>query len=154
SLGEEDVTLIRAVFQACLYVTDLVEDKNTSLRRLRQLLFGGRTEKTEAVVGQPSDKPEATRPRDVATGTGPAAAAGAAEASGAAAAETARPGHGRNGADTYRGAERVNVAHPSLAAGNARPACGQGTVYEKASGVLVRITGQASSSGVAFSRYA
>jgi transposase len=142
SLDEKDVTLIRAVFQAYLYVTDLVEDKNTSLRRLRQLLFGGHTEKTEAVVGQPTDRPEATLPRDVATGTGSAAASRAAEASGAAAAGTARPGHGRNGADAYRGAERVNVAHPALAAGDACPACAAGTVYEKAPGVLVRITGQ------------
>src|SRR5262249_40098995 len=62
SLGEEDVRLIRAVFQSYRYVTDLVEDKNTSLRRLRQLLFGVRTEKTESVVGQPTDRPEATRP--------------------------------------------------------------------------------------------
>src|SRR5262245_53712251 len=142
SLDEKDVTLIRAVFQSYRYVTDLVEDKNTSLRRLRQLLFGGRTEKTEAVVGQPTDRPEATRPRGVATGTGSAAASRAAEASGVAATGMARPGHGRNGADAYRGGERVHVAHPSLAAGDACPTCGQGTVYEKAPGVLVRITGQ------------
>jgi hypothetical protein len=42
----------------------------------------------------------------------------------------------------YRGAEWVNVPHPSLGAGDACPACGQGTIYEKAPGVLVRITGQ------------
>jgi transposase len=34
------------------------------------------------------------------------------------------------------------VAHPSLRAGDACPACGEGTVYEKAPGVLVRIAGQ------------
>jgi transposase len=37
---------------------------------------------------------------------------------------------------------RIEVRHPSLAAGDACPACGEGTVYEKAPGVLVRITGQ------------
>jgi transposase len=142
SLDEKDVTLIRAVFQSYLYVTDLVEDKNTSIRRLRQLLFGGRTEKTDAVAGQRTDRPEATMPRDVATGTESAAGEAAPEASGAAAAEPARQGHGRNGADAYRGAERVNVPHPSLEPGDACPACGRGTVYEKAPGVLVRITGQ------------
>ena len=142
SLDAQDVTLIRAVFQSYLDGTALVEDKNTSLRRLRQWLFGGRTEKTEAVVGQPTDRPEATLPREAATGTASAAAPRAAAASGAAATGTARPGHGRNGADAYRGAERVHVAHPSLKPGDACPACGQGTVYEKAPGVLVRITGQ------------
>src|SRR4029077_13905008 len=69
SLDEKDVSLIRAIFQSYLYVTDLVEDKNTSLRRLRQLLFGVRTEKTDAVVGQPTDRPPATMPSDAATGT-------------------------------------------------------------------------------------
>jgi transposase len=142
SLDEKDVTLIRAVFQSYRYVTDLVEDKNTSLRRLRQLLFGASTEKTDAVVGQRTDGPEATMPRDVATGTESAAREAASEASVAAATELAHPGHGRNGADAYRGAERVHVAHPSLKPGDACPACGQGTVYEKAPGVLVRITGQ------------
>jgi transposase len=142
SLDEKDVTLIRAVFQSYLYVTDLVEDKNTSIRRLRQLLFGAATEKTDAVVGQPTDRPEATMPGDAATGTESAAPEAAPEASGAAATGPARPGHGRNGADAYRGAERVNVPHPSLKAGDPCPACREGTVYAKAPGVLVRITGQ------------
>src|SRR6476660_62409 len=51
ALDEKDAGLIRAVFASYAYVTELVEDKNTSIRRLRQLLFGSRTEKTEAVVG-------------------------------------------------------------------------------------------------------
>jgi transposase len=36
----------------------------------------------------------------------------------------------------------VDVPHPSLTAGDPCPACGQGTVYEKVQGVVVRITGQ------------
>jgi transposase len=142
ALDEEDAALIRAVFESYLYVTDLVEDKNTSIRRLRQLLFGVRTEKTDTVVGRCPDGPEATTPGGTAIGTEPAAREAATEAPGAAATGPARPGHGRNGAGAYRGAERVNVPHPSLGAGDACPACGQGTVYEKAPGVLVRITGQ------------
>ena len=46
------------------------------------------------------------------------------------------------GADAYRGAERIAVAQASLSAGDPCPACGQGTVYEKAPGVVVRISGQ------------
>src|SRR6478752_6202398 len=52
SLDEKDAALIRAVFESYAYVTELVEDKNTSIRRLRQLLFGACTEKTDSVVGQ------------------------------------------------------------------------------------------------------
>ena len=63
SLDEKDAALIRAVFESYAYVTELVEDKNTSIRRLRQLFFGSRTEKTEAVVGPKTGTPEAAAPR-------------------------------------------------------------------------------------------
>src|SRR3954470_15614048 len=59
SLDEKDAELIRAVFESYAYVTELVEDKNTSIRRLRQLFFGTRTEKTAAVVGEKAEDSEA-----------------------------------------------------------------------------------------------
>ena len=142
TLDEKDAALIRAVFKSYVYVTDLVEDKNTSIRRLRQLFFGKRTEKTAAVVGRRSDQPEATPPSGVAAETAVAAGEPDTDASDEAAPAAACKGHGRNGADAYRGAERIDVPHPSLAAGGACPSCGQGTVYEKPAGVVVRITGQ------------
>src|SRR5512143_1255436 len=138
-LDEKDSALVRAVFESYAYVADLVEDKNTSIRRLRQLFFGARTETTEAVVGQKIRKPDAAVPRDALAETDLAAGDGNSNESDAAAASK---GHGRNGAEAYRGAARIDVPHPSLTAGDACPACGQGTVYEKAPGVLVRITGQ------------
>jgi transposase len=139
SLDEKDAELIRAVFESYAYVTDLVEDKNTTIRRLRQLFFGGRTEKTEAVVGPKTERSEVTASADVAVGTESAAGEGSPDVSKVA---TITKGHGRNGAAAYRGAVRVDVAHPSLRAGDACPACGEGTVYDKAPGVLVRIAGQ------------
>src|SRR5215813_1184128 len=142
ALDEKDAALVRAVFESYAYVADLVEDKNTSIRRLRQLFFGARTEKTEAVVGRNSENPDSV-PQ-------PGAIADAAIAADKPApskpiepnATAASQGHGRNGADAYRGAVRIEVPHPSLTAGQACPACGEGTVYDKAPGVLVRITGQ------------
>jgi transposase len=138
ALDAADFAVVRAVFESYAYLADLVGDKTTSIRRLRQLLFGARTETTEAVVGREAEAPAAAPPRDAVAGTGPAAGDGD---SGGADAVASR-GHGRNGAEAYRGAVRVEVRHPSLAAGDACPACGQGTVYEKAPGVLVRVTGQ------------
>src|SRR3954451_12996755 len=70
ALDEEDAALIRAVFESYAYVTDLVEDKNTTIRRLRQLFFGARTEKTDAVVGQKTRTPDAAPPTDAAAETG------------------------------------------------------------------------------------
>jgi transposase len=139
SLDEKDAALIRAVFQSYVYVADLVDDKNTSIRRLRQLFFGKRTEKTAAVVGQKTEPPDETLPRGTTTDT--ALAVGEPNTDESQAADTL-PGHGRNGADAYHGAERIDVRHPSLTAGDACPGCGQGTVYEKVPGVLIRITGQ------------
>ena len=124
SLDAKDAALIRAVFQSYLYVTDLVEDKNTSIRRLRQLFFGKRTEKTKAVVG--SGKPEATPEEatsrsEAAADTAPAAGEPVKDRSNEADTRPAAPGHGRNGADAYRGAERIEIPHPSLAAGDPCP---------------------------------
>jgi len=138
SLDAEDSALVRAVFESYAYVADLVDDKDTSIRRLRQLFFGGRTEATAAVVGPKAGTPEAAPPHDAGAEDGPAAGDGDGDESDAAASR----GHGRNGAEAYRGAARLDVPHPSLRAGDACPACSQGTVYDKAPGVLVRITGQ------------
>jgi transposase len=142
ALDDKDAALIRAVFASYVYVTDLVEDKNTSIRRLRQLLFGARTEKTDAVVGRRGEKTEVSPQRGVAAKTELAAGEEDMSVSAEEATETAARGHGRNGADAYRGAERIVVPHPSLRAGDPCPACDQGIVYEKAAGVVVRISGQ------------
>jgi transposase len=150
-LDEQDTKLIRAVFESYVYVSGLVEDKNTSIRRLRQLFFGSRTEKTKAVVGSEGTKPDAAPPNGAAAETTSTAEAATTTASTAdpaidqskqAEATPAAPGHGRNGADKYHGAQRIDVPHPTLKAGDPCPACRDGTVYEKAPGVLVRIIGQ------------
>ena len=57
--------------------------------------------------------------------------------------ETPRKGHGRNGADAYTGAEKIEVRHQSLQPGDPCPQCDDGTVYEtNRPGVLVRLVGQ------------
>jgi transposase len=142
ALTEEDAALIRAVFRSYVYVTELVEDKNTSIRRLRQLLFGARTEKTDAVLGRDTERLDTTGPSDPAARTVETAGDPASGTSNAAVSEPISHGHGRNAADAYRGAERINVPHASLKAGDLCPACEEGIVYDKAPGVLVRVTGQ------------
>jgi transposase len=138
SLDEQDSLLIRRVFESYAYVSDLVEDRNTSIRRLRDLFFGSKTEKTDAVTGQRTRKPEADPPGQTGGDTGEESTGESTESE-----TTARPmGHGRNGSEAYRGGSWIDVSHPSLTAGDACPACDLGTVYDKAPGVLVRITGQ------------
>src|SRR5438270_8881805 len=73
ALDEKDAELIRAVFESYAYVTELVEDRNTTIRRLRQLFFGSRTEKTEAVVGPQTETPGVAAPPDATAGNESAA---------------------------------------------------------------------------------
>jgi transposase len=54
------------------------------------------------------------------------------------------PGHGRNGAAAYRGANKVKVAHAELQRGDQCPACDKGKVYLLPKpAVIVRIAGMA-----------
>jgi hypothetical protein len=142
ALDESDATLIRQLLQSYVYLSDLVEGKHTSICRLRELLFGKSTEKTAVVLGRPTDQPAAT-PAGVAPETLLASGEVAREQSPKS--DTAKPpapGHGRNGADAYTAATRVEVPHPSLSPGDACPTCQEGTLYERTPGELLRISGQ------------
>jgi transposase len=138
-LDEKDYAMLKALAEAYAYLTDLVGDKNTSIARLRKLLFGAKTEKTAAVVG--GKGPEAPPSQD--SGVEPLQGSGA-EGNAQNDSADSRPGHGRNGADAYVGAEKIEVSHASLRPGDSCPECQKGTVYETGRpGVLVRIVGQA-----------
>ena len=45
-LSDGDAQLMRRIIQLYSYITDLVEDKNTTIARLRKLLFGATSEKS------------------------------------------------------------------------------------------------------------
>jgi hypothetical protein len=129
ALGAEDHAKLKAAMDTLAFVTAELQAKGTSLDHLRRLLFGAKTEKTRMIVG-------------------PGAAPGASGASGSPRAEAEagapRPGHGRLGAAAYPGADRVEVAHPSLHTGDRCPGCITGKVYPLADpAALVRITGMA-----------
>ena len=119
ALPEEDYAILKAVVESYSYIADLVGEKNTSITRLRKLLFGARTEKTAAVLGKQKTPPSpasssADASKDASPAT-PAATAGEAAAGDAAKGDdTAVKGHGRNGAEAYTGAEQIRVPHESL----------------------------------------
>ena len=135
-LDEKDYAILRAVVDAYDTIAELVDDKNTTIARLRKLLFGSQTEKTKTVIGGGKDS-ESPRSASAAVSTAVVVATENA-------AKTPPKGHGRNGADAYAGAEKVVVSHESLQPGDACPKCDKGTVYETGRpGVLVRLVGQA-----------
>jgi len=123
ALSDEDHRQLKAVITTLARLTQELEKKRTSINRLRDLLFGPRTEKTDAVLkkkqrvesGASNNKGEKKKSK----------------------------GHGRNGAAAYKGAKRVSLKHESLLSGDpcAQSDC-TGKVYPlKDPGVIVRIKG-------------
>ncbi len=138
TLREEDTELMRQIFDSYTQFFQIVGDKSTTIARLRKMLFGASTEKTEKVVGN-TDEPDSPASDDSCgehddssdnTATGEDSS-------------QRPPGHGRYGADDYPGADQVTVQHPTLAVGDDCPECQKGTLYEKTPSVLVRFVGQA-----------
>lgn len=141
-LLDEDYETLRAVLDSYAYLTSLLTKKKITIDRLRKMLFGATTEKTEAVIGAEAD-PSTSPP----TGEEPSAESDPEtdpETDSESEPPKKRKGHGRNGVDAYPGAEKIPVPHPFLQAGDDCPDCQQGTLYEMPRpGVLIRIVGQA-----------
>lgn len=125
SLPAEDLQLLRDLLESHRYLTDLIGDRETTISRLRNLLFGTKTETKENVQRK--------------MGTPPLAKEGAEESP---AEKGKRKGHGRIPASAYTGAETVAIPHESLKPGDRCPkAPCPGTVYQKEPVVFVRICG-------------
>ena len=136
-LHADDYETIHTVIESYVGLFYAVGDKNTTIQRLRKMLFGARTEKTVAVVGERKDSPPPPA-QDTAASAAPT------EDNGESSSQPPRKNHGRNGADAYTGAEKIVVRHESLQPGDPCPKCDEGTVYEtNRPGVLVRLVGQA-----------
>jgi hypothetical protein len=137
SLRSEDHKIFRASLDMNAYLRHELEQKTLSIARLRQLIFGPKTEKTDALLGESTDSQ--TSPPTDETG----ACESDEETSPDETASKPHKGHGRNGVDAYTGAERIPVPHASLQPGDPCPECEGGTVYSMPPAVLIRFTGHA-----------
>jgi transposase len=125
-LREEGYHKLKSAIRTLVYVTELLEKKETTLAALRELLCSASTEKTDKVLKQAGingeKKPESASKKPKGTAAG----------------------HGRNSAVAYSGAQKVKVSHESLESGDACPdGCGGKVYRQRDPGVLVRIKGQA-----------
>jgi len=147
-LDADDYETIQAVIGSYVYLVHAVGDKETTIRRLRQMLFGAKTEKTAAVIASSKSAESAAAkagPDSAAATEADADAENPAEAHPENDSETsgAGKGHGRNGADAFSSAEKIEVRHESLQPGDPCPNCERGTLYDTGRpGVLVRLVGQ------------
>jgi transposase len=162
-LGED----VAAPFQELLHcyeeLLEILQDKDLTLRKLRQALFGAKTERTSNVPGADSESGTAAVARPEVEGSGGVGASGGStdregicgsEGSGQdpeSGARGSRKGHGRNGAEAYVGCTTVVVTHAWLSPGDACPCCSGGTVYTfHQPRRLVRLVGQAPVGGTVY----
>ena len=132
-LSDDDYATLKAALHTLGYVAQLVEDKSVTITRLRQILFGASTEKTRDVLAR-AGAPPAPPSGDASAAAGPDAPPP----------RTRPAGHGRQKADAYVGATRIDVAHPHVHHGDRCPGCTKGKIYvQRDPGVLVRLVGQA-----------
>ena len=115
-LDDKEMHKLRCAIEALNTVGYELDQKKASIHRLKHMLFGETTEKTENIF-KDKDKPKDNKPKEPANG------------------------HGRNGANDYAGAKKTEVKHPGLKAGDSCPDCKKGTVYKHKPARIVRISG-------------
>jgi len=123
-VSAEDFALISAVVTSYLHILLLFERGKATVKRLRKLIFGQKSEKTSKVLNKKGSEAD--------------------EDARSAAKKKRKGGNGRNGADAYTGAEEVRIEHDWLKAKDPCPECRKGKVYEILEPKrLVRVTGVA-----------
>lgn len=125
SLQPGDYEIIKAMVETIHLLSQAVDEKAASIRRLLRMLFGDRTEKLQKVFKE--NKPSSKEPSGNETN------------------KNEKPtGHGRIAAAEYTGGSTVDVPHQDIKPGDRCPGCLKGKVYEMAvPEVVVRVTGKA-----------
>ncbi|MBA3440492.1 MAG: IS66 family transposase [Pyrinomonadaceae bacterium] len=120
SLAQQDTLLIERLLRLLLRLIRVVEHKNTSIARLKRMLFGPGSDKRPAAAAPPDNTPPKAQPPaadEPSVSTPDGGATSMAES-----ASPRRRGHGRQGAAAYPGALRVVCADPELMPGDGCPA--------------------------------
>lgn len=129
SLVKQDYPLLMAIVRNYFTLGQAMGEKDQTILRLVKMVFGHPTEKAKKVLKPIVPKeswPDQTTTAEVEV------------------APKEKPkGHGRNGASSYLGAEKVSVPHASYQPGDGCPFCSQGKLYRfYEPGVEVRIVGR------------
>jgi len=124
TLQDGDYQIIKAMVETIHLLSQSVDKKAASIRRLLRMLFGDRTEKLENVLKNKSSKKKDALQNSPNKNDKP-------------------KGHGRKAAADYTGADKIDVPHEDLKPGDLCPGCLKGKVYEmKMPEVVVRVTGK------------
>lgn len=128
-LLEKDIELIKGMAECIAVLSQAVDEKATSVKKLLRLVFGVKTEKKEQVLGNNTNEEKSAK-TDPESGD----------------AQKKKQGHnnGKNSAAKYTGADQVTVEHSELKPGSFCSKCKDGKLYQTGyPGVKIRVAGAA-----------
>ena len=126
---EQDYPIVVAVLRNYFTLDHVVKENAHTILRLVKMVFGHHTEKARQVLKNSCLGEASLNPATTTEGEPP---------------KEKSKGHGRNGASSYLGAEKVCVPHTCYKAGDGCPLCPKGKLYPfYEPGVEVRIVGRA-----------
>ena len=136
--------LLERVLETFVYVMQALQNAKTSLTRFRHMLFGKRTENKRGILKEIGcDDGDCANQASTLTMPGdPAALAALAAPSDGGDKKQKAKGHGRNGANAYRGAGVVACKHPDVRPGDRCPECLVGKLYLSEPKTIVKVSGQ------------
>jgi transposase len=134
-LQEGDYEIIKAMADCIVFLSQSVDEKAAKIKKLLRMIFGATTEKKENVLSVADDDKTSSEAGEKTDGS--SQSKGEEE-------KAALKGHGRNGADDYPGATRVEITHPDLKPNDPCPKCEEGKLYKLSEpGVEIRLKGAA-----------
>ena len=145
ALSEQDKKKITRLLRTLLSVVGMLQEKKITLLRLKERLFGKKSEKMSKGDGGKGDPKEGPENGVQEKGTGDGSQAPKNEKlDGAESEKPRKPGHGRRPASDYSGARKVYCRHQELVSGSPCPRLNcRGKVYlEKKPHQFIQFTGQ------------
>jgi transposase len=141
--GDEAEQLDNLIF-SLVYFLQLLAKSRMSIRRLRGMIFGGKSEKSSKVMKTDGEATDSTSSNDEHAGSDESPHPdGQDQPPEDRKAKRKKPGHGRNAGDKHTGATDVDVACEDLTPGGICPSCQDGKVYLfKPDGVQLHFVGQ------------
>lgn len=161
ALNEEQYRKLKAAMELLALLSSVIAGKNASIRRLRKLLFGPKSEESKKILGNRGESQDESG--EDPGGEEASGGEDGAESDNGTGGETKndddnnkkRKGHGRKAAEEYTGATTIHIPHESLHSGDPCPDPGcraqGGKVYRlKNPKQLVWIVGQAALGAVIY----
>jgi transposase len=126
-ISDGDYEIIKALCETIELLSQSVDDKASSIKRLLRMLFGSGTEKLKNVICT-SDEEKKGSGEEEACDDKPGEAGEDSDKENKKK-KKKRKGHGRNGVADYPGAEKIRLPYLKLRSGDPCPLCIRGKVY-------------------------